>query len=160
MKTPCAFRACTQPNHSDSNWNNYFIFYSSRLLYMLLLNSNAFPWYLPGSLNRHKEECASKLHWVKCYFGTSLKDIVEKFCPFIQAADHELDETLRVKFPRAVYISLSTMMIPELINTPYIKITKMFLLLHLNLYRNMERIKMEFSDRIREGRQLDFMLNT
>lgn len=160
MKTPCAFRACTQPNHSNKIEITISYFYSSRPLYMLVLNSNAFPWCLSDSLNGHKEECARKLHSVKYYFGTSLKHIVEKSCPHFQAIDHETSESLKVKFARAIYIALNMMIIPEIINTLYIKITEVLLLLHLNLYRNRERIAMKSSDRIREGGQPEIMLNT
>lgn len=135
-------------------------FYSSRLLYMLELNSNTFPWCLSDSLNRHKEEFTRKLHSAKCYFDTFLKHIVEKSCPFFSGCrPWERWDSPR-QICRVVYISLSTIVIPEMINILYIKITKVLLSLHLNLYRNRKRIIMKFSDRIRKGRQPDFMLDT
>lgn len=52
------------------------------------------------------------------------------------------------------------MAIPEIINTLYIKITKVLLLLHLSLHRNVGRLIMEFAVRVKEERQLGFMLHT
>lgn len=79
---------------------------------------------------------------------------------FFQVVDHEIGRTPTVKFGRALNIFLSTMINLEIINTLYIKITKVLLLLHLNLHRNVGRVIMEFTVRTREERQLNFMLNT
>jgi len=79
---------------------------------------------------------------------------------FFQVADHKVGRIPTVKFAKAVKISLSTNIIPEIINTLYIKITEVLLLLHLNPHRNVGRVIMEFTVRMREGRQLDFMLNS
>lgn len=77
-----------------------------------------------------------------------------------QVVDHEIGRTPTVKSVRSVNISLSMMIIPEIINTLYTKITKILLLLHLSLHRNVGRIIMEVTVRIREGTQLNFMLST